>query len=383
VANLRALRQVQANWGQQVADLWGVAYTAPQLRVERGLQSSTGAIAQGGPNGIVFDRKALRGMSRADLRSVYVHEATHALGIGAGTPTRHFENMADASTYVLAPYDNPGWAPRDAVVRLANRQGLSPVATAPNRPKAGGNPGSKRNTGANARSGNNGLLPSQPPATAVLPPGQSAAFTAQMAALQSQYSQQLAAIKLQAGSVRSQRVAAFADIKANRVQGAVAAEGDALSRGIVGSSADLGARAGVVAEAAGARVDTRTASGTALAQLRINQMQANSDYSMGIAGVMADKAAAQAELANSRYQNGLIGEALSSFDDLYQAALKRLLARGKNPAGVDPRAGATPNPTNYPNGYPPPAPARGYDLYHTPGLGFSPGFSPWAIAGRT
>jgi hypothetical protein len=163
-----------------------------------------------------------------------------------------------------------------------------------------------------------------------------------MAALQSQYSQQLAAIKLQAGSVRSQRVAAFADIKANRVQGAVAAEGDALSRGIVGSSADLGARAGVVAEAAGARVDARTASGTALAQLRINQMQANSDYSMGIAGVMADKAAAQAELANSRYQAGLIGEAMSSFQDLYQAALKKLLARGKNPAGVDPRAGAAP-----------------------------------------
>jgi len=355
MAGLKMLEQVQANWGQRVADLWNVAYTPPALRVTRGLTASTGDYAQGGANGINVDRSWLRSASRSDLRSLYVHEATHALGVGAAgydNPGGHrrFENLADASTYLLAPKDDPGWQPRDAVLRLVERQGLSPVATAPNRPSAGRDPGHKRNTGNQQRSGNNGQLPMQSPATAVLPPGQQSAFAAQLAALQSQYAQRVAALKVAGGGIRADRARAFADIKANRVQGAVAAEADALQRGIVGSSADLGARAGVVADAANAKVDARSMAAQQLAGLRVDQIGANTDFSVGIAGVIADKASAEAELANQRYMEGLIGAQTDTYQSLFQKYLQRLLAKGKNPAGTSPLAGFMP--PNYETGNP-------------------------------
>lgn len=308
-----------------------------------------------------------------DPRRLIAYEAAHQMAAGAGVYTQMGEHgltgtkagkASEALSGVVLQrlgLQPAGWAPNARQARFASltppqlravgqdleagtytsiRDSIGGTVAAPNRPASGRNPGHTRNAGTNQRSGNNGALPTtQPAATAVLPPGQSAAFTQQLAALQSQYSQQLAAIKMQGGDIRAQRVSAFADIKANQIAGAVGAESSALQRGIVGSSADLGNRAGVVATAAGQRVDARSAAGSALAQLRVSQMQAGTDYSMGIAGVLADKAAAQQELANQRYQNGLIGQAISSYQDLYQAALKRLLARGKNPPGVDPRAG--------------------------------------------
>ena len=176
------------------------------------------------------------------------------------------------------------------------------------------------------------------PATAVLGPSQQSAYAGQLAALQAQYAQRVAALKVAGGGIRADRARAFADIRANRVQGAVAAEADALQRGIVGSSADLGARAGVVAEATNARVDARSLAAQQLAGNRVDMIGANTDFGLGVAGVIADKASAEAELANQRYMEGLIGAQTDTYQSLFKKYLARLIAAGKNPAGVSPTA---------------------------------------------
>jgi hypothetical protein len=349
VATLRQLRRVQSNYGQQVADLWGVDYAPPVLRVERGFTARTGDYAQGGSNGIVVDRSYLRSLSKTALRSLYVHEATHALGVGADTYSnpgghRRYENLADASTALLAPRsaDIPGWEPRAAVTRLIERQGLSPVATAPNRPKSGRNPNRNRTAGTDQRSGNNGNLPSTP-AAPPLPPGQAAAYNAQFVANEQTRINAYAAIRMQGGQIRADARNALADSRYQRVQEAVGAENDALARGVIGSSGDLGARASVAAAAAGRAVDIRSAKLNGLASLRIQGMQADTDYLASNAGVLADQAAAQAELANNRYQNDLIATQTANFKALMNKYYRMLVARGKNPGGVDPRASTDPS----------------------------------------
>ena len=368
---------MEQNFGQRIADLFGVEYTPVSVGVQRGLGEARGdGRAAEGLNGVVtFDKAWLRDASRRDVRGALIHETTHALGVGQRYGN-NLETYADYARYMLNPKEAPYWKPSDAVLAMAERRG--DVATAPNRPKDGRGPGHRRNTGNNQRSGNGGAVPytGAPP----LPPGQSAAFTGQMAAVQSQYTTALAAIRAQGGAVRGEFQGTMADIQAGRISGTVAAESNALQRGIVGSSADLGARAGVVANAAGQQVDARNAKLTALAGLRVSQMQAGTDYSMGIAGIQADKAAAQAELANQRFMNDMVANSMADYQKLYKDALQRILRQGKNPAGVNPLAGSVNN-MNGPNYLGGPAPEYGYDLYHTPGLGYVPPTPQWQTGG--
>ncbi len=67
-------------------------------------------------------------------------------------------------------------------------------------------------------------------------------------------------------------------------------------------------------------------------------MQADTDYLAGNAGILASQAADQAELANQRYANDLIATQTANLTALTKKYYAMLVARGKNPAGVDPRA---------------------------------------------
>ena len=325
------IRRVEQNYAGDIAKLFGIPQQNLTFNVVKGLtrNSEDGRLAQAANGVIDIDRKFLRRGDPRDVRGALIHEMTHAMG--PGMDGKRAETFADYARYTLNKNEFSEWKPSAEVLAMAERRGTG-MAGQPNGPRQGRNGGHKRNAGTNQRSKNGGYLPSGAPP---LGPAQSQAFTAQMAALQNSYSNALAAIRAQGGEIRGQYQSGLADIKANRIAGTAETEGAALSRGIVGSSADLGGRAAVVAEASGARVDARMARNSALSALRVSEMQAGTDYQMGIAQVAADKAAAQAELANQRFEQDMLAQQ----QDTYQSWLKKILARGKNPNGVDPRAG--------------------------------------------
>lgn len=318
-------QQVAQQYAPQIAQLLGYSNIMPTGFSVGKVQP--GAAAQASyRGGITFDREFLKTTSKADLRGNVIHELAHVQDPNSGSGKDNVEYRADLARYALNRGD-PAWQASQGVLDMAERRGIE--MGQPNGPRQGKNGGHKRNAGTNKRSKNGG-------AYAVLSPSQSQAYTAQLAALQSNYTNALASIKAQGGTIRAQAQSARADIKTQKIAGISETEGAAIERGILGSSADLGGRAAVIAEAAGQAVDVRTERNAAIAQLRAAQMQAQTDYQMGIAGVQADRAAAQQELANQRFQQDMLAQQTST----YQKYLKKLLARGKNPAGADPRVAA-------------------------------------------
>ncbi len=206
-----------------------------------------------------------------------------------------------------------------------------PSGTQGNGPQDGrGNPRRRRNTGAQ----NSSHAP-------LLGPSQTFGYAAQMANAQDAYTQALAAIRAQAGGIRGEYKGALSDIRAQRIMGAAETEGAAIERGIIGSSADLSGRAAVVAEAASAKIDARGARNSALGQLRLQQMQAQTTLNSNLLQIQADKRAAQAEKANQQFLEDQMASVQQDYDSMYQDILRRLLAKGKNPAGEDPRASLT------------------------------------------
>lgn len=322
MAGRRLAQKTLDRYGAAIAQLLGVQQQAVNFVFDPNLQSGStdNRVAQGdaATGTVTLDRSWLKAASRQDVRGAVIHELAHTFGAGS-------ETQADYARWKLNPHEAGYWKPT-AEVRAYDAPGEVPV-TQPNGPRgAPTRPGGRvRNTWMNQ------LSKATPPP---LPPGAVASATSQMAALQQQYGAAVAGSRVAIGAARGTRKTALADIRANAIASMGASEGDALSRGIVGSSADLGARSGVLATAAGQKVDALNASAQDIALARIQEMQAQSDLNLGIAGVQSNLAAQQSELANQRYESDLLTTQQADFAAMYKAALAKLLARGKNPPGA-------------------------------------------------
>lgn len=339
-----ALQQMLAKYQPQVAQLFGVRNRQLTLDVQR-LNNGNAAQASGETGAITFDRSFLRTADRADIRGALIHETTHALGVGYGKAKD--EALADYARYTLNRHETPGWNPSAEVLAIAKRRDDMPAGTRGNGPGTGRDGRRKRNTGMNGMS-----------KAPLLTPGQTQAYTSQSAAAVDAYGQAIAAIRAQGGAIRGQYKSSLADIRANRIAGAAETEGAAIERGIVGSSADLSGRAAVVADAASQRVDAQGARNAAIAGLRTDEMTAQTQLNSTLAQIQADKAAAQAELANQRFMQDMFSAQQQNYQSIYNDILKKLLGKGKNPNGTDPRAALEGH-----GSPPPPAAPVGYEGY--------------------
>lgn len=141
----------------------------------------------------------------------------------------------------------------------------------------------------------------------------------QLAAQRMQYLQQLAALKSERGLVNQQFGVAVSDARSAAVGNMAATEGQALERGVTSSSADLAARAGVIAERQRAIADaaaTRTSARLGLANQAIG---IRGDYYTGVAGIQ--NAMAQEQMANTimAFQNDQFDAIQQSYADVIAA----------------------------------------------------------------
>jgi oligoendopeptidase F len=164
-------------------------------------------------------------------------------------------------------------------------------------------------------------------ALGVLSPSQAQAFAAQGAGLQNAYATALAGIKAQGGQVRSDFQSAQADVKTQLISDVSGAEAAAQQAGVLGGSVDAANRTGAVLTAAATRQDNLATRNAALAQLRLQKLQASNDLYTGLAGLAGDRAAAEAELTAQRFQQDAYDAMQTNYHQLYQDILRRLLAK--------------------------------------------------------
>lgn len=315
------IRRLVRQYTPEVAKLFGV--DPRSINVGVGNLSAAGRAGEASLGALTMDRGFLRTADKRDIRGAVIHEITHALGVDSKKGTRG-ETFADYARYRLNPQETAGWHPSEEVLRMAEKRGdRMPTNPGGQGPKTGRDVNRRRNTRQNALS-----------KMALLSPSQTAAYAAQGAAAQDAYGQAIAAIRAQGGTIRGAYTSTLGDIRAQRIAGTAEAEGAALGRGIVGSSADLGSRAGVVAEAGAARTEARATRNADLSQLRLAEMQAGTTLQSSLAQLQLEKASALAEAKIAAFQN----DEFDATQNLYRKLLAGIMAKGKNPVGADPRA---------------------------------------------
>jgi hypothetical protein len=341
---LRFAKQVTKRYGDELSRLLGL----PASQVSFNLSRSTDVAETNGRN-ITLNPDWFKSAGRRDAAGAVVHELTHAYqdapAAAYAAHGKSYEAIADAARARLGLGSGAGYSSRlerrytdesnrafrQDARQLAAGTGGFQVPNAQPGPKPGRGPGHLRNTGANANS------KAGKGAYAALAAAQAQGYASQAAGLQSAYTQALMAIKQQRGQVQAAAITGRADVKSQALAAAGAAEGDAASRGIVGSSVDAMNRAGVVEDRAAGLASIAAQKGDALAQLRLQKFGAQTTLNTGLMDLQAQKAADLATLQVQRYQDGLTAQANFDFKAAYQDALKRLLARGKKPPGTDPR----------------------------------------------
>lgn len=167
-----------------------------------------------------------------------------------------------------------------------------------NGPRAGRTTGRQRMTLANLRS--------KQTYTGLPDPGFVAGYTSQMAALAQQYQSRLAALRGQTTNIKSQYAMNIEAARAQQVAGAVAAEGSAVERGVLGGSADVKNRIAVAAEASAMQQQAAVRKQSALAEVAASGMTASNQYLTALAALQADKAAAMANENSRLYAGGMM-----------------------------------------------------------------------------
>lgn len=300
--------RVERRYGGRIAQMFGV----DQGSVRFQLSSDIANPAWTSGNTISINPQyAWRG--KGDVRGALIHELTHAYGVGAGT--NKVETYADLARYRLN-HGDPGWEPSKAVLRMAGTDG--------NGPRAGVDPYSRRNSNTTRHDASKA---SGKPGLPVLGPEFAAAQAQQLAGIQQQLLSTLAALKSQKGAARAQFTLDKAGAKAQRIDDMASTVNAALDRGVLGSSFDLSARAGVVADEAAAINAARMQKATTLEQLRLAAISAQNQAGIDTAGVAAQGAAQQAALAIQQYQAGAYDRQMRGYQDLYRQILERLQAR--------------------------------------------------------
>ena len=319
---LKYVNRLSGRFAPQVATLFGLGNTAAPttLTLEQLSGGAAAAAVKGG--GIAFDPNYLRTASKADIRGAVIHELTHVAGVGDGKSSARVEALADYARLSLNR-GNPEWQASDEAKAIYEKRG----------DMAG--PGSN-NTG-NVNSNKNTLLNQYSKATpsgsnpqpAPLDPNSYGAYASQVMGLQQQLAAAMALSRAGISSARGEAMVARQDIRAGRIQGTADAEAAALANGVVGSSADLANRAGVVASAGAEREAVGAAKRLAIAEQRGNQVAATGQFYTGLGAAQSDLANAQAQANILRYQQDLFDTQQTDFAALRAAILKRLRSRGR------------------------------------------------------
>lgn len=149
-----------------------------------------------------------------------------------------------------------------------------------------------------------------------LTPGMAASFTQQLASYRGQFESQLAAFKGQRKNIGAGFRAQKAAIEQQTVGNIVKAEGQAVERGVLGGSADVKQRVGVLAEGAAATEAARLDKTMALSDIAQQKIQAYNNYILNVAGVDLQKQTALAESIISGYASDMVvaADALAAKD---------------------------------------------------------------------
>jgi hypothetical protein len=337
---VRFANQVARRYGPELSRLLGVPAASVTFHKAPGEDVASTSGTSIGLNPAWF-----KGANRRDAKGAIVHELTHAYqGVPSGTASsKAIEAIADAARSKLGLGAGSGYSSglEGRLTGLNDRQfgrvsrglsegkGLDMPNVQPG-PKPGRGAGHLRNTGANANS------KAGAGAYAALSASQAQDFAAQAAGLEDAYTQALMAIKQQRGQVKAAAMTGRADVKATAISDMASTEGQASQAGILGSSVDTAARAGVLQTRTQGLVDVVAQRNDALAQLRLQKFGAQTALNTGTAELQAQQAAAEAELQVQRYQDSLTAQSNANYQDLYKRALANLLAKGKT-NGQDPR----------------------------------------------
>jgi hypothetical protein len=224
----------------------------------------------------------------------------------------------------------------------------------------GGQPNGPRQKTTTGRARNTLINNNSRPAPAVSP---SVALGLGSQSAQNQYDflARLAQLRQEKANLRGAFISEKGAAREDRIGGAVAAEADALQRGITGSSSDLSQRGAVVANEAERVAAARAARGQGMLGVAQGRLEANSTYYRTNAEIDAQRRAEQAMMLVDEFSQNLNGNQQD-----YGAILKNILAaiadqksgsgrsgpiRTRNGAGV----GAVPLGTQYREGsYAPP-----------------------------
>ena len=345
---IRFANRVTRKYGDQLSSLLGLDRQQVTFVKDPSTQ-----IAETSGTQISLNPAWFKGANRRDAAGAIVHELTHAYQNAPGSAydqhSKSYEAFADAARARLGFGHGSGYSSglEQRYTNLNDRRfarvagelaaGTGGFNVKQPGPTAGRSPGSRRNTGANANS------KAGAGAYAALSAAQAQGIASQAAGLQDAYTQALMAIKQQRGIVKGQAIQARAAARDQAVSDMGATEGDALQRGIQGSSVAAINQEGVIQARNAALIQANSAQGDALAQLRLQKLGAQSALNTGLSNLQAQQAAQEAELQVQRYQNGLVDSA-SRYQELYQKALARIAAlRGKPPRGQSPAA-VPPNP---------------------------------------
>lgn len=135
-------------------------------------------------------------------------------------------------------------------------------------------------------------------------PEMAAAWTSQRAALQTSYTSTLAALAGQRKNLQAKFKMDRAGINAQTVTNAVAAEGQAVERGVLGGSADVKNRIAVKSAGAAAIEAARLEKTQSIADNRQQEIQATYNMALGLAEIEGAQAAARATATANDLANG-------------------------------------------------------------------------------
>lgn len=317
----RGLEKMLARYQPQVAQLFGVQANQPTSISIRNIGTNP-AYSSHETGDITFDRNFLRTASRQDIRGALIHEATHALGVGSQGPERKVETFADYARYMLNPREDPNWNPSAAVLRMAEKRGDVPTQSGNRGPRPGNNNRNRNTNVNNASKYPNGYQAPVSSASAVQ-------YGDQLAMARMQYLQQLAALKAQRSQIGQQYGMAVTDARGAAIGNMVGAEANALERGVVGSSSDLSARAGVIADRQRAIAEAQAARISGRLGLAQQAIGVRGDYYSQLSSIQ--NAMAQEQMANTI--NAFGNDSFDALQQNYQDVLAQLRNQksGRNP----------------------------------------------------
>jgi hypothetical protein len=343
---LELVQQLAARYGPQIDSLLKQA-TSRSLTFSAE-NNTNGDLATGNADTgeIAFDKKFLRNASLADLRGALIHETTHAYGAAYGKGQRA-ETLADYARYKLNPTETAGWSPSAAVLRYdANHPNQGDNMAGPGSNRTGD--GSNKNTVINDKSkapkpGLNYTPYGQNATPSPADPSTYGGYAAQVMGLQQRLAAAMAAKRTSISGAQAQYMMAKQAAAQQQVAGVTAAESNALQRGILGSSADLGGRAAAVTDAATARQSAFVEKNLAVAQAQTGAVGAVGEFYSGLGQAQFDVANAQANIAAQRYQNDqfdVLNQNYAALQAQWQAFLTK---RGRARDSVPPSPYATGN----------------------------------------